>query len=161
MDPRFTIDSFNSGSRKLLVLTILSVLAAWLALPPVYLSWPSFCRWSGFCKPVVNEPSPSPVESVPYVGGIWRSGAGHVYIFVQTDTAFEIHQDAPNGAQVKIGSGTVTREGISATIKTLKEKRLAELSLRFSDDQNTLKGSFSGIHQSEKGFDLTLTREIH
>jgi len=162
--------------------------AAWLALPPAYLNWPSFCSWIGFCKSAVNEstekrvPDPAdsvgatiplpvprteeskpvpPVESLLFVGGIWRSGAGHVYIFVQSGAAFEIYQDTPNGEQVKIGSGMVTKKGISATIKTLKEKRLAELSLQFSEDQNSLNGSFSGIHRNEKDFDLTLTREVH
>jgi hypothetical protein len=184
MEPRLPVDPLNSGSRKLLVLTILGVLAAWLALPPAYLNRQAFCDLIGFCKPVVEEPTknhplsqPSPTvapvptptprleppkaESLPYVGGIWRSGGGHVYVFEQTNDSIEIYQDSPNGEQVKIGSGVVTRNGIKATITTLKERRRAALDLEFADDQNILEGSFSGTHESEKNFDLTLTREGH
>jgi hypothetical protein len=167
---------------------MLSALAAWLSLPPGYLSIPEFRRFVGL-PPAVSGPSNAASSSeggasratispivdarpesrptgegdlapLPYISGLWRSSSrfGHTYIITQTGNSFEIYQDDPEAGHVKIGSGRVMKDRVTATVRTIKERRLAMVSLQLSADGQTLEGSFSGTAPQEKDFALKLWR---
>ena len=185
MEPRLTVPALNtdSGRRPLLVLTILGVMAGWLGLAPAYANWQSFKEWVFGTPPisqpannvVTNQPAgpssapvvvpepkrPEPVpETESYVGGVWRSGSGHVFFLEPTNvSSFDVYMESDQHEQVRIGAGKVTSEGITATVKTLAERRWAEIRLKFSSDHKTLTGTFSGTAQREKNFTLVLHKE--
>jgi hypothetical protein len=172
----------------ILVFTMLSALGGWLALPPGYLSIPEFRRFVGLApatpgpshatpsagnsnsgttaspvvqgKPEARPPDEGNSAQLPYIGGVWRSSSrfAHTYIFAQTGNSFEIYQDDPKAGHVKIGSGRVMKNGVTATVRTIKEQRLAMVSLQLSADGQTLEGSFSGTAPQEKDFALKLSR---
>jgi hypothetical protein len=185
MESRLTVPALNtdSGRRPLLILTILSVMAGWLSLAPAYANWQSFKEWV-FGTPAVSQPAnnvatnqpagattapvvvpepkrPEPVpETDSYVGGVWRSGSGHVFFLEPTSvSSFDVYMESDQHEQVRIGAGRVTSAGITATVKTLAERRLAEITLKFSDDHKTLSGTFSGTARQEKNFTLVLRKE--
>ncbi len=188
MQPPLTVSSLSTESNRktLLVLTILGVIAAWLGLAPAYANWSAFVDFlTG--KSTINQPvekisttgpsanntvpvisPPQPVvektkparEPLPYVGGVWRSGSGHVFFFELTGTSsFDIYEETSDNGQIKIGSGSVSSEGVNATVRTLKEHRLAQIELQFANGGKTLKGTFSGLAKQEKNFPLTLSKE--
>lgn len=164
-----------------LALAVFGVTAAWLAMPSGWFTpeiRDYIFRWWQE-TPVVEGPPPRPgpvavpspldsgqvvtqpppkrdkadSESPGYVAGIWRSNSrsGITYVIQQNGNLIDIYQDHPTKGQVKIGSGVVGPGGVKATIRTIKENRAADLTLRLSDDGQTLSGTFIGAAPQEFG----------
>lgn len=166
-----------------IALALLSAIGAWLALPPGYLGVPEFREWIGLTResvPVDNGDKSNPGKirdsvlppsrkqpdegstkphTLPYIGGFWvsHSDPGYNYVFSQDGDHFDIYVDLPHG-QAKIGSGRIHGTAVIATVRTVVEKRWAEVELQLSQDGQELSGHFSGVAQQEKNLPLRLTR---
>jgi hypothetical protein len=180
-----TVNNKSEASYKKLgiALALLSAIGAWLALPPGYLGVPEFREWIGLTRESVplkraDKSNPGKIRdsavppsskrpdegsreksTLPYIGGFWvsHSDPGYNYVFSQDGDRFDIYVDLPQG-QAKIGSGRIHGTAVVATVRTVVEKRWAEIELQLSQDGQQLSGHFSGVARQEKNLPLRLTR---
>jgi hypothetical protein len=146
-----------------LLCLIITAIAGSLLVPPAWLGVPEFHRWWYPAPAPSPQPSPGPQPSPPpppvepadnqALCGQWQSlTSGKRYNFVCRGTdSFEIYEIVPGSVPVRVGFGRVIKRNVDVNFISREKGRTAILTLRLSDDAQTLEGIMEGVDERERG----------